>query len=240
MKIIGIIPARGGSKAIRHKATRPFCGKPLIAWSILSAKKSAALHRIIVLTDSPTIARVARRYGAEVPFLEPAALASGVGGIELPIRFVYEKLIETEGYKANAIAMLMPTNPLRQPFHITQAITLFKKKKCDAVVAVNETPANHTPFWTLVRTEKTGAALFGNIPLKNIYDRRQDFPHACYARNDLIYLFKPQNLYDEKPGFYGKKVELYETSPLYEMDINTPAEWLMAEIHFKHLQKKIP
>lgn len=238
MKIIGIIPARGGSKSIRKKAIRPFCGKPLIAWSILGAKKSKALDRVIVLTDSPAIARVARRYGAEVPFLEPAELATGVGGVELPIRFVYEKLIETERYTADLIAMLMPTNPFRQPFHIRKAVALFKKKKCDAVVAVNETPANHTPFWTLVRAEPIGAVLYGGIPLKNIHDRRQDFPHACYARNDLIYLFKPRNLYDAKPGYYGKKVELYETNPLYEIDINTPEEWLMAEMRFKVLRKK--
>lgn len=239
MKIIGIIPARKGSKSIRHKATRLFCGKPLIAWSILSAKKSKALDRVIVLTDSSLIAAVARRYEAEVPFLLPAELASGIGGVELPIRFMYEKLITTEKYTANAIAMLMPTNPLRQPFHIKKAVALFKKKECDSVVAVNETPANHTPFWTLVKAKNTGVVLFGNIPLKNIYDRRQDFPHPCYARNDLIYVFKPQNLYDEKPGYYGKKVELYETSPLYEIDINTPEEWLMAEMRFKHFKKMI-
>lgn len=238
MKIIGIIPARGGSKGLRHKVIRPFCGKPLIAWSILSAKKSKALHRIIVLTDNNKIATVARAYGAEVPFLEPADLANGVGGIELPLRFVYEKLLATEGYRADAIAMLMPTNPLRKPFHITEAITLFKKKKSDAVVAVNETPANHTPFWTFVKANQGGAVLFGNISLKNIHDRRQDFPHACYARNELIYLLKPKNLYDSPPRLYGKNVELYETNPLYEVDINTSEEWLLAELRFKVLQKK--
>lgn len=238
MKIIGIIPARGGSKKIRNKVARPFCGKPLIAWSILSAKKSGVLDRIIVLTDSPAIARIARRYGAEVPFLEPAALASGIGGIELPLRFVYEKLIATEKYTADAIAMLMPTNPFREPLHIAEAVALFKKKKCDSVVAVNQTPANHTPFWTLVRAKTTGAALFGGVSLKDIHDRRQDFPHACYARNELIYLFKPRNLYDMPPRLYGKKVELYETSPLYEADINTPEEWLLAEMRFKMFRKK--
>ena len=237
MKIIGIIPARGRSKSIRNKVIRLFCGKPLIAWSIESAKKSKALDRIIVLTDSPYIAAVARTHGAEVPFLEPMELADGTGGIELPIRFVYEKLIETENYKADAIAMLMPTNPFRKSTHIKAAIALFKKKKSDSVVAVNEIPANHTPFWTFVRTEERGAALFGNIPLKNIYDRRQDFPHPCYARNEIIYLLKPKNLYETPPRLYGTKVELYETSPLYEADINTPEEWKLAEIRFRALQK---
>ena len=240
MKIIGIIPARGGSKSIRHKAIRPFCGKPLIAWSIESAKKSKALDRIIVFTDSPQIARIARKYGAEVPFFEPAELADGIVRIELVFRYVYEQLKAREGYVADAIAILMPTNPSRQPFHITKAVALFKKGNADSIVSMNETPANHTPYWTFTRHETKGARLFGDIHFKHILNRRQDFPQQCYARNDLIYVLKPKNLYAKPPSLYGKKMEIYETNPVYEIDINTLEEWMLAEIRCKALRKRQP
>ena len=112
-----------------------------------------------------------------------------------------------------------------------------QKTDCDSVVSVNETPANHTPFWTLIKAKNGTVSLFGGVSLKNIHNRRQDFPHLCYARNELIYLLKPKNLYNNPSRLYGKKVKLYMTSPIYEIDINTPEDWLMSEIKFKHLQK---
>lgn len=235
MKIVAIIGARGGSKGIPEKNVKSFCGKPLIAWAILNAQKSNRLDRIIVSTDSPKIAKIAKKYGAEVPFLRPKKLAGPTIGLEPVLRHAYSWLLENEGYKADALILLPITNPLRQPFHIDEAIKIFADKKADSVVAVNETPANHTPYWTLIQTD-TGVSLFGGIDLKNILTRRQDFPQKCYARNDLIYVLKPKNLFEKKPNLYGKKVELYVTSSLYEADINTLEEWMFTELKFRKLK----
>ncbi len=235
MKIIGIIPARAGSEKLPNKNLRIFNGKPLIAWAILNAKKSKILDRVIVSTDSPEIAKVAKKYGAEVPFLRPAELAISTIGIEPTLKHAYEWYLKNKKYKADGVALLHSTSPLRQPFHIDEAIKIFIDKKPDSVVAVNPTPANHTPYWTLVRSKNGKVKLFGGINIKNILTRRQDFPQKCYARNDLIYVLKPKNLFEKKPNLYGKKVELYETSTLYEADINTPEEWADAEIKFKRL-----
>ena len=238
MKIIGIIPARGSSERVPNKNLKSFNGKPLIAWAILSAKKSKSLNRVIVSTDSPNIAKVAKKYGAEAPFLRPAELSNSTIGIEPTLKHAYQWLIDNQNYKADGIALLMPTNPLRQPFHIDNAVKIFTKKNADSVVSVNETPANHTPYWTLVRSKDGKVKLFGNIDIKNILTRRQDFPQKCYARNDLIYLLKPKNLFEKKPNLYGKKVDLYETSMLYEIDLSTPDEWLEAEMRQKYLRTK--
>lgn len=236
MRIVGIIPARGGSKSIPKKNILNFCGKPLIAWTILGALKSN-LNRVIVSTDDLEIAEVAKKYGAEV-VMRPAELAIDSIGIEPTLKHVYEWLINNENYKADALALLIPTSPSRQTFHINKALDMFKKSKADSVVAVNQTPANHTPYWTLVRSSKDKVTLFDGSPLKKIITRRQDFPQKCYARNDLIYVLKPKNLYDkERVDLYGKKVELYDTGTFYEMDINTPEEWQDAEIKFKRLIK---
>jgi len=239
MKIVAVIPARGNSKSIKGKNTRSFCGKPLLAWTILSAKKSKDLDRIIVSTEDPEVAKIAKKYGAETPFIRPAELSVDQIGIEPIVKHTYQWLIKNEGYKADALILLLATNPFRQSFHIDEAIKIFKKKKSDSVVSVNETPANHTPFWTLVKSNSGKVTLYGGIELKQILDRRQDFPHKCYARNDLLYLLKPKNLYDRPPRFYGRKVELYETDPLYEVDLNTPEEWALAEIRFKKLIKNL-
>jgi CMP-N-acetylneuraminic acid synthetase len=230
MKIVGIIPARGGSKSIPLKNLKEFCGKPLIAWSILSAKKSG-LDRVIVTTDSPEIAGVAKEYGAEVPFLRPAELAGDTIGMEPVLKHTYEWLRDNESYTADALMLLQSTSPLRQTFHIDEMLHIFKEKDVDSVVAVNQTPANHTPYWTLIRGEHGEVTLWGGVPLRNILTRRQDFPLKCYARNDLGYVLKPANLYESISNLYGEKVELYDTlnAHLYEADINTIEEWADAE-----------
>ncbi|HEY4495136.1 MAG TPA: acylneuraminate cytidylyltransferase family protein [Candidatus Paceibacterota bacterium] len=239
MKIIAIIPARGNSLRIRDKNIKNFAGKPLIAWTILEAKKSKLLDRIIVSTDSPVIAKVAKKYGAEVPFLRPAELAIATIGVEPVLKHTYEWLIKNETYKADAIVLLQSTNPLRTTAHIDEAVKIFIKKKPDSVVTVNETPANHTPYWTLIRQKNGKITLFSGQDIKNIIRISQDFPQKCYARNDLIYVFKPKNLFEKNSNLYGDKVELYITSPLYEADINTYDEWLMTEMKFKKLKFKV-
>ncbi|MBP6885659.1 MAG: acylneuraminate cytidylyltransferase family protein [Candidatus Pacebacteria bacterium] len=236
-RLIGIIPARGGSQGIPGKNSKLFCGKPLIAWSILAALQSKKLDRVFVSTDSPAIARIAKRYGAEV-IIRPDELATASIGIEPTLKHAYEHLKDTERYVADGIALMMPTTPTRQSFHIDNAIMLFLSKNTTSVVGVNPTPANHTPYWTLVRGPKGHVTLWGGVPLKHILTRRQDFPQVCYARNDIIYVLNPQNLYDsEKSNLYGKKVELYVVahSEQYELDINTPGEWHDGEIKFKSL-----
>lgn len=230
MKIIGVIPARGGSKSIPLKNLKNFCGKPLIAWSIISAKNSK-LDRVIVSTDSPEIAEIAKKYGAEVPFLRPSELAGDTIGMELVLKHAYEWLKNNENYDADAIMLLQSTSPLRQTFHIDDMLETFIKSDTDSIVSVNETPANHTPYWTLVKNAEDKVTLWDGTSLHNMLTRRQDFPQKCYARNDLGYILKPQNLYELKPNLYGNKIELYITpnAHLYEADINTTEEWSDAE-----------
>ncbi len=240
MKIVGVIPARGGSERVPNKNLKNFCGKPLIAWAILSAKKSKYLSRVVVSTDNPAIAKIAKKYGAEVPFIRPPKLATSTIGIEPTLKHTYDWLFKNEGYTADVLVLLMPTSPLRQTFHIDEAVEILKNTGADSVLGVNETPANHTPYWTLIKSAKGKVTLWGGVPLKNILTRRQDFPKKCYARNDLVYVLKPKNLFEKKSNLYGKKVELYITAnpARYEADINTPDEWEDAEIKFKRLLKK--
>lgn len=239
-KIVAVIPARKESKRIPGKNIKNFCGKPLIAWTILGALKSKYLDRVIVSTDDPEIAKIAKKYRAEVPFLRPAELAIPTIGIEPTLKHAYEWLLENENYKADALVLLMPTSPLRRTRHIDEAIEIFKKTKADSVLGVNETPANHTPYWTLIRSQKGKVSLWGGVSLKNIITRSQDFPQKCYARNDLIYVLKPKNLFEKKTNLYGNRVELYiiPDPSNYEADINTPDDWQDTEMKFQKLRRK--
>src|SRR3989344_4905729 len=133
MKIVGIILARGGSKSIPSKNIKEFCGKPLIAWTIESAKKSKLLDRVIVSTDDERIAAVAREYGAETSFLRPKELATDSMGVEPVLKHAFEWLRDNEKYEADALALLPATTPTRQSFHIDEAITIFKERGADSV-----------------------------------------------------------------------------------------------------------
>lgn len=233
MKTIGIIPARGGSQGIPLKNIRDFCGKPLIAWTILSALKSN-LDRVIVTTDNEEIAKIAKEYGAEVPFLRPAELSTSTTAIEPVLLHVVDFLKENEGNEPDAIALIHSTSPLRQHFHINQAIDLMKETNSDSIVSVSEAIANQNPHWMLKKTDDGSVRLFTGEHLRDIKARRQELP-TCYIRNDLIYLLKPENLREKKPNLYGNNVELYVTENLYDADINTEDDWLDAELRFKRI-----
>jgi len=237
MEILGIIPARGGSKRIPGKNIKLIGGKPLIAWTIEAAKGSK-INRIIVSTDDSKIARTAKRYGAEVPFLRPTDLAGDKLGIEPVLIHTLEWLVKEENYHPDAIALLMPTSPLRQKKHINEAINIFTKKKPDSVVSVIEARANQNPYWILKKNNKGECVLFTDQPLTEIITRSQDLP-ACYSRNDMIYLLKPANLKEKKPNLYGKKVELYVMDDFYNADINTPEDLFICRQKMK-LLKKLP
>ncbi len=233
-KTIAIIPARGGSKSIPLKNIKKFAGKPLIAWAILAAKGSKLINRVFVLTDHPKIAAVARRYGAEV-IDEPAELAGDRVPTEPALRYAYQWLCNHEDYKADTIVLLQPTTPSRQSFQIDEAIKIFYNKKVDSVVTVSQTPAHHTPFWTWVRNKSGKITLYGGGSIKNMLPQRQLFPFKCYGRNDLVFVIKPSNLHQKPMNLYGDKIEILETDPNYDMDINILQDWLDAEMKFKQL-----
>jgi CMP-N,N'-diacetyllegionaminic acid synthase len=123
-KIIGIIPARGGNSGVPNKNLRRFAGKPLIAWTILSALDCHELDKVIVITKDEAIAKTARRYGAQVIW-QPDGLAQPTMGLEPSLKYAYEYLEKHEGYRADGIALLLATNPLRRSYHIKDCINLF-------------------------------------------------------------------------------------------------------------------
>jgi CMP-N,N'-diacetyllegionaminic acid synthase len=233
---VAVIPARGGSQSIPDKNIRDFDGKPLIAWSIETALAAVSVDRVIVSTDSSRIADVARAYGAEVPFLRPASLARADTALEPVLAHAAEWLREDQGRLPDAMILLVPTNPLREVSHIDESVRLFYEAGVDAVMTANESPAHYTPYWTVVRDALGDVRYFGGQDLRHGYTRRQDFPQQCFAKNDLVYVFRPVNLFGPQPSVYGDRTRLLVTDRVYDGDINTSEEWDLTLQTFRRLR----
>src|SRR5512141_50893 len=143
-EVLALIPARGGSKGIPRKNIRPFAGYPLIAWSIAAAKQSSFVTRLIVSTDDPEIAAVARECGAETPFLRPSELAQD-NTTDLP---VFEQALawleENEGYQPEVLVQLRPTSPIRPRDCVDNAVKILLAH-ADADCVRGVVPAGQNP-----------------------------------------------------------------------------------------------
>lgn len=161
-EILAIIPARGGSKGIPRKNIRNFAGWPLIAWSIAAGRQAKTVTRVIVSTDDEEIAAVARRFGAETPFLRPSELAQD-HTTDLPVfEHALKWLAENEGYQPEVVVQLRPTSPIRPRDCVDKAVKiLLSHPDADSVRGVVLAGQNPHKMWRL--TDE-------NSPMKNLLD----------------------------------------------------------------------
>lgn len=216
MAILGLIPARGGSKGIPRKNVRLIAGKPLIVWTIEAALAAKTIDRVVVTTEDPEIAAIARTHGAEVPFLRPAELARD----ETPgIDPVLHALGLLSGF--NAVVLLQPTSPLRTASDIDAAVALAGMGGGANVVSVTEAPHAGWSF-------TMGATGVLEMDGRDIAVRRQDLPKQ-FTLNGAIYVSAPEGLRTDRsflvPGTIG-----YPMPAERSVDIDTPLDWRIAEM----------
>lgn len=218
MKILAIIPARGGSKGIPRKNVKLLAEKPLIAWTIESALKARGIERVIVSTEDEEIAIVAKQFGAEIPFMRPRTLAQDDTPGIAPVLHAIEQLPSFDW-----VLLLQPTSPLRSVEDIEGIIQFC----CDegAPSAVSITEASKHPFWMYGRNkDKCVEPLIRNLP--NI-TRRQDLPIA-YVLNGALYLARTDWLIKNQ-GFIGKETLGYVMPEERSVDIDKPIDWFWIE-----------
>ena len=226
---LAIIPARGGSKGIPGKNTRPLNGKPLIAWTIDAAHSSKRVNRVIVSTDSPEIMKIAMDFGADVPFQRPMELAKDdTPGVE-PILHAVRWLIENEGYHPDLLCCLQPTSPFRTGDDIDQAISLIIQKNADSVISI--APLNHNPNWMQVmdRNGRLTDFISGGTAINN----RQEMD-TVYELNGAIYLIRTDVLL-ENHTFFLENTYGYVMPQERSLDIDTPWDFRIAEMIAKDI-----
>lgn len=184
-RILGLIPARGGSKGVPRKNVRPLLGKPLIAYTIEAALASVRLSRVVVSTDDAEIRDVARAAGADVPFLRPAELATDTARAIPVIQHAIAALEEEEGRQYDVVCYLEPPSPLRIAADIDGAIEkFFATQPCDSVISMVEANHHHPMYMKRLvddRIEPYCLPEPEGTP-------RQLFDPPCYMRNGAVYV----------------------------------------------------
>jgi CMP-N-acetylneuraminic acid synthetase len=234
MSIIAFIFARGGSKGLPDKNIKILNGKPLIAWSIEHAKSVKRVDRVIVSTDSEEIARIAREYGAEVPFMRPAALATDNSPEWLSWQHSLKYLKNTDGCLPDLMLSIPTTAPLRNVKDIDKVIDEYKKSDTDIVIVVTESHRN--PFFNIVKEGVDGYVdLFGSGD--EVLSRRQDCPKA-YDITTIAYAARPSFVLNKNSIFEGRVRQVIVPQER-SIDIDTLLDFEIAEYMFKKNESKI-
>lgn len=235
-KILGIITARGGSKRVLRKNVNDFLGKPLIAWTIEEGLKSSVFDRFVLTTDDEEIAEVGKKHGIEAPFMRPKELASDTASSYDAVKHAVEWLKDNENYEADWVILLEPSSPGRQAFHIKEIVKLIEERNdFDSLLGITETPG-HFSYLKEQQRDKDGMitrVCDGEI-LRNLIHRNQDVPKS-YFINSAVYAFKVSNIFNGNNSFWGNKSYGYLMDEKYALDIDTPQDWLIAEIKMKKL-----
>jgi CMP-N-acetylneuraminic acid synthetase len=230
LRVLVLVPARGGSKGIPRKNLQPLAGRPLVAHAIQAGLGSRRVSRVVCSTDDPEIAEVARTAGAEVPFLRPAELARD-DTEDWPV-FIHalDWLQAHEGWVPELIVNLRPTSPLRSSRHIDDAIQLLLDSGADSVKAVTLARQHPHKMWLFEGGQ-------GRIEpfLKSDFrlQRGPDVPRAqledVYWQNGVVDVTRHAVLREQKV-MIGARVAGLVTQPEESIDIDTPLDLALAEL----------
>lgn len=232
MRILGIIPARGGSKGIPNKNIKILNGKPLLEYTTEIALQSNHLSEVMVSSDDEAIIAVAKNLGVQVPFIRPAELAQDdTPTIDVLIHALQWYEIQNNCF--DAVCLLQTTSPFRTVAFLDEAIEKFLSSGCDSLVSVLKVPHEYNPHWTF-ETNENGTLKIATGEDK-IINRRQELPQA-YHRDGSIYITKTDVILKQH-SLYGKSIAYIESAPEFYVNIDTASDWEKAEQILKNNQK---
>jgi CMP-N-acetylneuraminic acid synthetase len=222
-QVLGLVPARAGSKGVPGKNTRLLAGRPLLEYTARAAGESGVLHRVVLSTDSEEIAECGRRVGLDVPFIRPAALARD----ETPMLPVVEHALDElrrQGWEPEMVVLLQPTSPLRKPAHIRATVGQLQQTGADSVVTVVAVPQHLSPDYVM-RVEDGRLRPF--LPEGVRVTRRQDVRPA-YVRDGTVYAFWTTTL-RRFGSIYGDDCRPLVLGADESLSIDSAADWAAAE-----------
>lgn len=218
--VLGIIPARGGSKGLPRKNIRAMNGKPLIAYSIEAALTSKYINYVTVSTEDDEIAKVSANSGAEIIARPPVLATDEAKSIDVVLNVL--DTVENDGSSPDLVVLLQPTSPLRTSGDIDRAIEISIDNDYAPVISAMETP--HSPYWCFTIADGILAPIFDERYLQM---RRQDLP-MTYMPNGAIYVAKPAFLRTRK-SFLSSETRPYIMPPDRSVDIDTETDFLICE-----------
>lgn len=222
LSVLGVVPARGGSKGVPRKNIRELGGKPLIAHTLEAAQKAECLSRVVVSTDCVEIANVCEQLGADVPFLRPSEMASDTARVQDAVLHLLDQLDEVYTH----VLLLQPTAPFRRAEDIDDAIRLAQETDADSVVSFVREETRH-PYYMYTMDEA------GDVPrVTPMFDYavgtpRQEFPPVVY-RNGAIYLTRTGYLRRER-SFVSPDVVPFIMPEERSVNIDTEEDLLYAD-----------
>lgn len=227
--VLTVIPARGGSKGLPGKNLRKLAGLPLIAHSILCARMCEGLERIVVSTDDPGIAAVAREYGADAPFLRPPELASDTAAMMPVLQHAVAEMERLDGTRYASVLLLDPTSPGRLPADVANSLALLDEDPlADGVVGVSEPDFN--PYWHAVVED--GPYMKDLFASAGTFERRQDLP-PVYRINATLYLWRRDSMLSAENWRSGRHRMLVVPEDR-SFHIDTAAQFDHAELLLAH------
>ncbi|MFN7036640.1 MAG: cytidylyltransferase domain-containing protein [Bellilinea sp.] len=228
-EVLAVIPARGGSKGIPRKNIRSFAGHPLIAYSIAAALQSHRVTRVIVSTDDPEIAEVARSYGAEAPFLRPAELAQD-STLDLPVfQHALAWLTANEAYAPDVVVQLRPTSPIRPVGLVDEAVRiLLEHPEADSVRGVVPAGQNPHKMWRIDLQSGQMKNLLDVPGVAEPYNAPRQILPPVYWQTGHIDVIRPATIL-EKNSMSGEVILPVMIDPRYTVDIDSLSDWARAE-----------
>jgi CMP-N,N'-diacetyllegionaminic acid synthase len=228
MKVLAIIPARGGSKGVPGKNIMNFDGQPLLFYSIEAAKKSKLISKLVVNTDDKQIAEVGKSFGCDVVMRDEINARDNAPVINTVIQTI--EFFEERAMYFDAVILLQPTSPLRTGVDIDNAIKMLKSKETDAVISMVKVEDNHPARMYEIDSGKL-KCLMSNYETK----RRQDLPEV-YLRNGCIYLIKT-NVLKREQTFMPEKKSAYIMDSKWAVNVDTEIDVLILQELIKEWKK---
>jgi CMP-N,N'-diacetyllegionaminic acid synthase len=231
MRVLGLIPARGGSKGIPGKNIKLLGGKPLLHYTAEAALEATNLTDVILSTDDEQIAEEGRKAGIEVPFMRPASLSDDQSPT-LPVIVHALQELKQLGKEYDVVCLLQLTTPFRQKGFIDRAIRQLIAQATDSLVSVLKVPHEFNPHWTFERTpEGTLRIATGE---RMIITRRQELPDAYY-RDGSIYLTRCAVIIEQN-SLYGESIGYIESNIIHHVNLDTQEDWAKAESILKKIR----
>jgi CMP-N,N'-diacetyllegionaminic acid synthase len=221
--VLGLVPARAGSKGVPDKNLRPLAGRTLLDYVGMAARESGAIDRLVLSTDSEAIAAAGRAAGLEVPFLRPRPLAEDDTPM-LPVITHALDALKENGWSPDYVVLLQPTSPLRQARHVDAAVRALRDSGADSVVTVVELPRHLSPDYVM---KIENGVLRPFLPEGERVTRRQD-ARPAYVRDGTVYAFRRDTV-ERFGNIYGDRCVPLLIDANHSLSIDSPEDWARAE-----------